>query len=72
MKDYIRKRVLDICQHILVSKNTVRQAATVFSVSKSTVHKDILKVNGGNPQVKHFIIIDFCDILINAEISLIS
>lgn len=46
MKDYIRKRVLDICKHILDGKNTVRQAATVFGVSKSTVHKDMLKVNG--------------------------
>ena len=46
MKDYIRKRVLDICQHILDSKNTVRQAAVIFSVSKSTVHKELLKVNG--------------------------
>jgi len=46
MKDYIRKRVLDICQHILESKNTVRQTALVFGVSKSTVHKDIPKVNG--------------------------
>ena len=46
MKDYIRKRVLDICNHILESKHTVRQAATVFGVSKSTVHKDIPKVNG--------------------------
>ncbi len=46
MKDYIRKRVLDICSHILESKHTVRQAATVFGVSKSTVHKDITKVNG--------------------------
>ena len=43
MKDYIRKRVLDICQHILDSKNTVRQAAIVFSVSKSTVHKDMIE-----------------------------
>jgi len=43
MKDYIRKRVLDICQHILESKNTVRQTATVFSVSKSTVHKDMIE-----------------------------
>lgn len=47
MKDYIRKRVLDICQHILESKHTVRQSAIVFGVSKSTVHKDIPKVNGG-------------------------
>jgi len=46
MKDYIRKRVLDICQHILESKHTVRQVAVVFNVSKSTVHKDIPKVNG--------------------------
>ena len=46
MKDYIRKRVLDIGRHILDSKHTVRQAATVFGVSKSTVHKDIQKVNG--------------------------
>ncbi len=46
MKDYIRKRVLDISNHILESKHTVRQTATVFGVSKSTVHKDIPKVNG--------------------------
>jgi putative DeoR family transcriptional regulator (stage III sporulation protein D) len=43
MKDYIRKRVLDICTHILESKHTVRQAAAVFGVSKSTVHKDMIE-----------------------------
>lgn len=43
MKDYIRKRVLDICQHILESKHTVRQSAIVFGVSKSTVHKDMIE-----------------------------
>ncbi len=43
MKDYIRKRVLDICNHILESNHTVRQAATVFGVSKSTVHKDMIE-----------------------------
>lgn len=43
MKDYIRKRVLDICNHILESKHTVRQTATVFGVSKSTVHKDMIE-----------------------------
>ena len=43
MKDYIRKRVLDICNHILESKQTVRQAAVVFGVSKSTVHKDMIE-----------------------------
>lgn len=43
MKDYIRKRVLDICSHILESKHTVRQTAVVFGVSKSTVHKDMIE-----------------------------
>lgn len=43
MKDYIRKRVLDIGNHILESKHTVRQTAVVFGVSKSTVHKDMIE-----------------------------
>ncbi len=41
MQDYIQKRVLDICSYILETKATVRQAALVFKVSKSTVHKDM-------------------------------
>lgn len=41
MQDYIRKRVLDISTYIMESKATVRQTATVFGVSKSTVHKDM-------------------------------
>ena len=41
MQDYIRRRVLDIGSYILESKATVRQAAVVFGVSKSTVHKDM-------------------------------
>lgn len=41
MQDYIRRRVLDISSYILESKATVRQAAAVFGVSKSTVHKDM-------------------------------
>jgi len=43
MKEYIRKRVLDICNHIIETKHTVRQTATVFGVSKSTVHKDMIE-----------------------------
>lgn len=43
MKEYIRKRVLDIGFHMLASKETVRQAAVVFGVSKSTVHKDMIE-----------------------------
>lgn len=41
MQDYIQKRVLDICAYILETKATVRKAAQVFQVSKSTVHKDM-------------------------------
>lgn len=41
MRDYIRKRVVDISQYIVDTKATVRQAAAVFGVSKSTVHKDM-------------------------------
>ncbi|MHB9093863.1 MAG: sporulation transcriptional regulator SpoIIID [Eubacteriales bacterium] len=41
MQDYIRRRVLDISSYILESRATVRQAAAVFGVSKSTVHKDM-------------------------------
>jgi len=43
MKDYIRKRVLDISNHIIATNHTVRQAAAVFGVSKSTVHKDMIE-----------------------------
>lgn len=41
MKDYIRTRVLDIAAYLLSTGHTVRQAAGVFHVSKSTVHKDV-------------------------------
>lgn len=41
MRDYIRKRVVEVSQYILKTKSTVRQAATVFGVSKSTIHKDV-------------------------------
>ncbi len=41
MQEYIQKRVLEISAYILETNATVRQAATVFNVSKSTVHKDM-------------------------------
>ncbi|ACX51262.1 sporulation transcriptional regulator SpoIIID [Ammonifex degensii KC4] len=41
MQDYIQRRVLEICAYILETRATVRQAAKVFNVSKSTVHKDM-------------------------------
>ena len=41
MKDYIEERALEIAKYIINKKATVRQAAGVFGVSKSTVHKDV-------------------------------
>ncbi len=41
MQEYIRKRVLEIGSYIIESSATVRQAARIFGVSKSTVHKDV-------------------------------
>ena len=41
MNIYIESRVLDIADYIIETGATVRAAASVFGVSKSTVHKDI-------------------------------
>ncbi|MDD2421351.1 MAG: sporulation transcriptional regulator SpoIIID [Heliobacteriaceae bacterium] len=41
MQEYIRKRVLEASQYILESGATVRKTATMFGVSKSTIHKDV-------------------------------
>ncbi len=41
MREYIRRRVLEITDHILETQATVRQTARLFNVSKSTVHKDV-------------------------------
>ena len=41
MQDYIERRVLEISNYMLESKGTVRQTASVFGVSKSTVQKDL-------------------------------
>jgi len=41
VRDYIWKRVMEVSGHILRTKDTVRDAARVFGVSKSTIHKDV-------------------------------
>ena len=43
MQEYIQRRVLEISNYILETQATVRQAAKVFKVSKSTVHKDLVE-----------------------------
>jgi len=50
MQDYIYRRVLEVGAYIVEASATVRQAAEVFGVSKSTVHKDVTerlpRING--------------------------
>ena len=41
MKDYIEERAVEIAHYIVEHKATVRQTATVYGISKSTVHKDV-------------------------------
>lgn len=41
LQDYIEERVLETAQYIIDKGATVREAAKVFKISKSTVHKDM-------------------------------
>ena len=41
MNKIIIKRVNDIADHILNTKDTIRESAKIFGISKSTVHKDL-------------------------------
>lgn len=41
MRDHIEARVLELADYIIENNATVRNAAKVFCISKSTVHKDM-------------------------------
>ena len=41
MNKNIIKRVLEVADHIIYTKDTIRKTAEIFNISKSTVHKDI-------------------------------
>ncbi len=41
MKQYIEERALELATYIIENKTTVRAAAQMFGISKSTVHKDV-------------------------------
>ena len=47
MREDIEKRALEIGHYIVEKSATVRQTASVFRVSKSTVHKDLTERLGG-------------------------
>jgi putative DeoR family transcriptional regulator (stage III sporulation protein D) len=52
VRDHIWKRVLEVGEYILESKETVRDTAKRFGVSKSTVHKDVTeRLPKINPQL---------------------
>lgn len=41
MNSLIIKRILDEANYIINTKDTIREIAKVFKISKSTVHKDL-------------------------------
>lgn len=52
MKEYIKERVCNIAKYIIEHKCTLRQAAKVFNVSKSTVFNDVTeRILVVNPQL---------------------
>lgn len=46
MREDIEKRALEIGHYIVEKSATVRQTASVFRVSKSTVHTEVINWNG--------------------------
>jgi putative DeoR family transcriptional regulator (stage III sporulation protein D) len=52
LKDYIRERVKEVAHYIYETKATVRQTASIYGVSKSTIHKDVTeRLNKVNPEM---------------------
>ncbi len=45
MKGYIEERAVEIANYIIDNNATVRQTAKQFGISKSTVHKVVMKRN---------------------------
>lgn len=41
MNAHIIKRVIEVANHIISTKDTIRETAKKFNISKSTVHKDL-------------------------------
>lgn len=41
MNKYIIDRVLMVADYVINTKNTIRETALVFNISKSTIHKDL-------------------------------
>ena len=41
MSTQIIKRVIEVADHIIATKDTIRETAKKFKISKSTIHKDL-------------------------------
>ena len=41
MSAYIIKRVIEVANHIINTRDTIRETDKKFNISKSTVHKDL-------------------------------
>lgn len=41
MNSFMTKRIIDEANYMIDTKNTIREIANIFKVSKSTVHKDL-------------------------------
>lgn len=41
MREYIAQRAIELAHYFIETEKTVREAAKVFHISKSTVHKDV-------------------------------
>lgn len=41
MKSIMKKRIIGEANYIIETKKTIREIASIFKVSKSTVHKDL-------------------------------
>ena len=52
MRDYIEERIYQAAAYIIENGSTVRDAAKVLKISKSTVHKDVSeRLTQLNPQL---------------------
>lgn len=41
MQQYIEERIIELANYTIEKKSTVRETATKYGISKSTVHKDL-------------------------------
>lgn len=51
MNAYIESRVKEVGSYILSTHSTIRQTGKVFGVSKSTIAKDLERLEKVNPQL---------------------